>query len=290
MNIGFIGLGNMGLPMAVNLSKQNHKVVGFDIVKKTDKILEIASSLSNTVENKNVVITMLPDGVSLLKVYKDIVNFLSPDTVLVDCSTVDVGSAKEAALLAKKRGFSALDAPVSGGIGGAQNGTLTFMVGGNEGAFEIAKPLFEIMGQKAVLCGDSGAGQSVKICNNMILGISMIGVCEAFSMAEKLGLDNSKMFDVVSNSSGSCWSINTYCPVPNVGPKTPADNNYTPGFSTDLMLKDLGLANAASSQTKSFTPLGEKALNLYQKFYEEGGKGKDFSAIIEYIKASGSLL
>ena len=290
MNIGFIGLGNMGLPMAVNLSKQNHKVVGFDIVKKTDKILEIASSLSNTVENKNVVITMLPDGVSLLKVYKDIVNFLSPDTVLVDCSTVDVGSAKEAALLAKKRGFSALDAPVSGGIGGAQNGTLTFMVGGNEGAFEIARPLFEIMGQKDVLCGDSGAGQSVKICNNMILGISMIGVCEAFSMAEKLGLDKSKMFDVVSNSSGSCWSINTYCPVPNVGPKTPADNNYTPGFATDLMLKDLGLAHAASGQTKSFTPLGEKALNLYQKFYEEGGKGKDFSAIIEYIKANGSLL
>ena len=290
MNIGFIGLGNMGLPMAVNLSKQNHKVVGFDIVKKTDKTLEIASSLCNTVENKNVVITMLPDGVSLLKVYKEFVNFLSPDTVLVDCSTVDVASAKEAALLAKKRGFSALDAPVSGGIGGAQNGTLTFMVGGNESAFEIAKPLFEIMGQKAVLCGDSGAGQSVKICNNMILGISMIGVCEAFSMAEKLGLDKSKMFDVVSNSSGSCWSINTYCPVPNVGPKTPADNNYTPGFSTDLMLKDLGLANAASSQTKSFTPLGEKALNLYQKFYEEGGKGKDFSAIIEYIKANGSLL
>ena len=165
---------------------------------------------------------------------------------------------------------------------------LTFMVGGDSIAFDCVLPLFDIMGQKAILCGNNGAGQSMKICNNMILGISMIGVCEAFSLADKLGIDHSKMFEVVSAASGSCWSMNTYCPVPNVGPKTPADNDYKPGFSTDLMLKDLSLAKDAAENTESFTPLGRSAYRLYKEYFENGGKGQDFSAIIKFINMKSS--
>ena len=286
MKIGFIGLGNMGMPMARNLIAEGHEVTGFDQIQKSDPLVQISKLLSETVSGKEVVITMLPDGSSLLEVYSSILNELQPEAILIDCSTVDVISAKKAAGMAKEKGLKALDAPVSGGIAGAENGTLTFMVGGDIAAFQRVTPLFNVMGQKAVLCGESGAGQSVKICNNMILGVSMIAVCEAFVMADNLGLDRSKMFDVVSTASGSCWAINTYCPVPNVGPNTPADNNYIPGFSADLMLKDLGLAKTAAEETNSFTPLGKEAYALYENFYSKGGKGKDFSAILNFIKDS----
>ena len=286
MKIGFIGLGNMGMPMARNLIAEGHEVTGFDLIQKSDPLVQISKLLSETVSGKEVIITMLPDGSSLLEVYSSILNELQSEAILIDCSTVDVISAKKAAGMANEKGLKALDAPVSGGIGGAENGTLTFMVGGDIAAFERVTPLFNIMGQKAVLCGESGAGQSVKICNNMILGVSMIAVCEAFVMADNLGLDRSKMFDVVSTASGSCWAINTYCPVPNVGPNTPADNNYIPGFSADLMLKDLGLAKTAAEETNSFTPLGKEAYELYKNFYSKGGKGKDFSAILNFIKNS----
>jgi len=286
MKIGFIGLGNMGMPMARNLIAEGHEVTGFDLIQKSDPLVQISKLLSETVSGKEVIITMLPDGSSLLEVYSSILNELQSEAILIDCSTVDVISAKKAAGMANEKGLKALDAPVSGGIGGAENGTLTFMVGGDIAAFERVTPLFNIMGQKAVLCGESGAGQSVKICNNMILGVSMIAVCEAFVMADNLGLDRSKMFDVVSTASGSCWAINTYCPVPNVGPNTPADNNYIPGFSADLMLKDLGLAKTAAEETNSFTPLGKKAYALYENFFSKGGKGKDFSAILNFIKDS----
>ena len=286
MKIGFIGLGNMGMPMARNLIAEGHEVTGFDLIQKSDPLVQISKLLSETVSGKEVIITMLPDGSSLLEVYSSILNELQSEAILIDCSTVDVISAKKAAGMAKEKGLKALDAPVSGGIGGAENGTLTFMVGGDIAAFERVTPLFNIMGQKAVLCGESGAGQSVKICNNMILGVSMIAVCEAFVMADNLGLDRSKMFDVVSTASGSCWAINTYCPVPNVGPNTPADNDYIPGFSADLMLKDLGLAKTAAEETNSFTPLGKEAYALYENFFSKGGKGKDFSAILNFIKDS----
>ena len=286
MKIGFIGLGNMGMPMARNLIAEGHEVTGFDLIQKSDPLVQISKLLSETVSGKEVVITMLPDGSSLLEVYSSILNELQSEAILIDCSTVDVISAKKAAGMANEKGLKALDAPVSGGIGGAENGTLTFMVGGDIAAFERVTPLFNIMGQKAVLCGESGAGQSVKICNNMILGVSMIAVCEAFVMADNLGLDRSKMFDVVSTASGSCWAINTYCPVPNVGPNTPADNDYIPGFSADLMLKDLGLAKTAAEETNSFTPLGKEAYALYENFFRKGGKGKDFSAILNFIKDS----
>jgi 3-hydroxyisobutyrate dehydrogenase len=276
----------MGMPMARNLSAEGHEVTGFDLIQKSDPLVQISKLLSETVSGKEVIITMLPDGSSLLEVYSSILNKLQSEAILIDCSTVDVISAKKAAGMANEKGLKALDAPVSGGIGGAENGTLTFMVGGDIAAFERVTPLFNIMGQKAVLCGESGAGQSVKICNNMILGVSMIAVCEAFVMADNLGLDRSKMFDVVSTASGSCWAINTYCPVPNVGPNTPADNNYIPGFSADLMLKDLGLAKTAAEETNSFTPLGKEAYALYENFFSKGGKGKDFSAILNFIKDS----
>ena len=286
MKIGFIGLGNMGMPMARNLIAEGHEVTGFDLIQKSDPLVQISKSLSETVSGKEVIITMLPDGSSLLEVYSSILTELQSEAILIDCSTVDIISAKKAAGMANEKELKALDAPVSGGIGGAENGTLTFMVGGDIAAFERVTPLFNIMGQKAVLCGESGAGQSVKICNNMILGVSMIAVCEAFVMADNLGLDRSKMFDVVSTASGSCWAINTYCPVPNVGPITPADNNYIPGFSADLMLKDLGLAKTAAEETNSFTPLGKEAYALYENFFSKGGKGKDFSAILNFIKDS----
>ena len=286
MKIGFIGLGNMGMPMARNLIAEGHEVTGFDLIQKSDPLVQISKLLSETVSGKEVIITMLPDGSSLLEVSSSILSELQSEAILIDCSTVDVISAKKAAGMANEKGLKALDAPVSGGIGGAENGTLTFMVGGDITAFERVTPLFNIMGQKAVLCGESGAGQSVKICNNMILGVSMIAVCEAFVMADNLGLDRSKMFDVVSTASGSCWAINTYCPVPNVGPNTPADNNYIPGFSADLMLKDLGLAKTAAEETNSFTPLGKEAYALYENFFSKGGKGKDFSAILNFIKDS----
>lgn len=283
MRIGFIGLGNMGAPMARNLVAAGHTLSGFDVADVTVDGVAKASSVADAAKDSDAVITMLPNGAILLDVYKELTAAVAPGTVLIDCSTVDVQSARDAHEMAAKTGALSLDAPVSGGVGGAAAGTLTFMVGGSADAFERAKPLFDVMGAKAVHCGDGGAGQSAKICNNMLLGISMIGACEAFGLAEKLGLDAGKLFDVVSTSSGFCWSVNTYCPVPGVGPQSPADNGYKPGFAAELMLKDLGLSQTAAEAVGANTPLGRAATDLYGAFVENGGRGRDFSAMLPYL-------
>ena len=280
MKIGFFGLGNMGGPMAANLAKAGHAVTGYDVAgTKAEGVAQAASAREAAVD-QDVVITMLPNGRILRDVYAEIVGYGAKDALYIDCSTVDVESALHAHGKAREAGLLSLDAPVSGGIAGAAAGTLTFMVGGDDAAYERGLPLFEIMGQKAVHCGAAGTGQSAKICNNMILGISMIGVCEAFALADRLGLDRQKMFDVVSTSSGYCWSLNAYCPAPGVGPKSPADNDYKPGFAAELMLKDLLLSQAAADSVDAATPLGAAATAFYQTFVDHGGRGRDFSAVL----------
>ena len=281
MNIGFIGLGNMGAPMAQNLAKDGHRVTGFDTAPMTLDTITIADTLEDAVSEADVVITMLPNGAILRNVAAQIIPVMKTGATLLDCSTVDVDSARDVANMAQERGLHALDAPVSGGIGGASAGTLTFMVGGSAEAYDVAKPLFDCMGQKSVHCGDAGNGQAAKICNNMILGVTMIATCEAFALADKLGLDRQAMFDVVSTSSGYSWSMNAYCPAPGVGPTSPADNDYTPGFSADLMLKDLRLSQEAAHSSNADTPMGQAATELYTQFVEtEDGAGKDFSAML----------
>ncbi|OWJ78661.1 3-hydroxyisobutyrate dehydrogenase [Haematobacter missouriensis] len=281
MKIGFIGLGNMGGPMARNLATAGHTVTGFDLVAPAPAGVSMAASAQEAARGADVVITMLPNGKILRAVAAEIVPAMQQGAVFLDCSTVDVESARTVADEAGRAGLLAVDAPVSGGIGGADAGTLTFMAGGGQAAFDKVKPLFDIMGQKAVLCGGSGAGQAAKICNNMILGVTMIATCEAFALADKLGLDREKMFDVVSTSSGYSWSMNVYCPAPGVGPKSPADNDYKPGFASDLMLKDLRLSQQAAETADADTPMGELAARLYATFVdEEDGSGKDFSAML----------
>ncbi len=281
MKIGFIGLGNMGGPMAANLAAAGHDVTGFDPIAPYPEGIETAQSGKDAARGRDVVITMLPDGAILRAVAAEIVPVMARCTVFLDCSTVDVSSARDVAEQAAKAGLLPLDAPVSGGVGGASGGTLTFMVGGEKAAFDIAKPLFDIMGQKAVHCGASGNGQAAKICNNMILGVTMIATCEAFALADKLGLDRQAMYDVVSTSSGQSWSMTTYCPAPGIGPESPADRAYAPGFAAELMLKDLRLAQEAAEETDADTPLGLAARDLYARFVdEEDGKGMDFSAML----------
>ena len=288
MKIGFIGLGNMGAPMAHNLAKAGHDVTGFDVVAPLPDGVTQASSAAEAVKGAEVVVTMLPDGVILRRVADEVIPGMQPGAILLDCSTVDVESARAVADQAQSAGLGALDAPVSGGIGGAEAGTLTFMVGGGDAAFETAKPLFDIMGQKAVHCGPSGNGQAAKICNNMILGITMIGTCEAFALADKLGLDRQAMFDVVSTSSGYSWTMNAYCPAPGIGPQSPADNDYKPGFAAELMLKDLRLSQQAAEAADADTPMGERAAELYAQFVEdEDGKGRDFSAMLPRFEKRG---
>ena len=288
MKIGFIGMGNMGAPMAANLASAGHDVTGFDTAGVRIDSVEAASSAAGAATAATVVITMLPDGAALRAVAEQIIPAMRAGAVLLDCSTVDVDSARAVAAAARAAGLSALDAPVSGGVGGATNGTLTFMVGGDAAGFEIASPLFEVMGQKAVHCGPAGNGQAAKICNNMILGATMIVTCEAFALADKLGLDRQAMFDVVSTSSGQSWSMNTYCPAPGVGPQSPADNGYQPGFAAELMLKDLRLALAAARSADADTTLGQAAEALYARFVEdEDGRGKDFSAMLPRLERRG---
>ncbi len=287
MKIGFIGLGNMGAPMAANLSKAGCQVVGFDTAARPDG-MTMAASAAIAARGADVVITMLPNGAILRAVAEQVIPAMTAGAVLCDCSTVDVGTARTVADLAAVAGLAALDAPVSGGVGGAAAGSLTFMVGGPDEAFATVRPLFDIMGQKAVHCGNSGAGQAAKICNNMILGVTMIATCEAFALADKLGLDRARMFDVVSTSSGYSWSMNAYCPAPGVGPKSPADNDYTPGFAAELMLKDLGLSQQAAEAVDADTPMGQLAAELYRRFVEdEGGRGRDFSAMLPRFQARG---
>jgi len=281
MQIGFIGLGNMGAPMAHNLAKAGHTVFGFDTQNLTVEMVEIVQSPRDCAEKAEILITMLPNGKILKSVADKTIQYMKEGSIFLDCSTVDVASAKSVAEIAKNHLVVPLDAPVSGGIGGAKEGTLTFMVGGPNEGFKKVKQLFDIMGQKAVHCGESGNGQSAKICNNMILGATMIATCEAFALADKLGLDRKAMFDVVSTSSGYSWSINAYCPAPGIGPKTPSDNDYIPGFSSDLMLKDLTLSQIAAEDVDADTPMGYLAMTLYKTFVEqEDGAGKDFSAML----------
>ncbi|MEE3098966.1 MAG: 3-hydroxyisobutyrate dehydrogenase [Pseudomonadota bacterium] len=280
MKIGFIGLGNMGAPMAANLAKAGHEVTGFDVAGVIAEGCASAASAAEAAAGRDAVITMLPNGEILTRVAAEIVPAMKAGAVFVDCSTVDVESARGAHEAAAAAGLLSVAAPVSGGVGGAAAGTLTFMAGGSDESFAAAAPLFEIMGAKAVHCGAAGAGQAAKICNNMVLGISMIGVCEAFNLADKLGLDRQAMFDVVSTSSGQCWSINTYCPAPGVGPTSPADNGYKPGFAAELMLKDLRLSQQAADAVGAPTPMGAKAMELYDAFVGEDGKGMDFSAML----------
>lgn len=287
-NIGFIGLGNMGAPMAANLAKAGHNVRGFDVAGTTAEGVAVADDIASAVTGADVVITMLPNGAILRDVAAQAIGHMRTGAVFIDCSTVDVESARNAAEAAEKAGLMWVDAPVSGGIGGAAGGTLTFMAGGSEAAFAAASPLFDIMGQKTVHCGDAGAGQAAKICNNMILGATMIATCEAFALADKLGLDRQKMFDVVSTSSGYSWSMNAYCPAPGVGPTSPSDNDYQPGFAAELMLKDLGLSQQAATLVDADTPMGALAQKLYAQFVEnEGGLGKDFSAMLPRFETRG---
>ncbi len=283
MEIGFIGLGNMGMPMAKNLAAANLRITGFDSESVRKENFNIVNSIESACSNKDIIITMLPNGKIVKKVYKKIISIIRPETITIDCSTVDIITSKWINSMSLKHNVYALDAPVSGGVIGAENGTLTFMVGGESSKFEKAKKVFDIMGSRAIFCGDPGSGQATKICNNLIVGISMIGVCEAFALAEKLDLNKQKVFDVISTSSGQCWSINSYCPIAGVGPKTPADNKYKPGFSSELMLKDLKLARSSAKENQVKIPLTNAAHNLYQAFVNSDGKGKDFSAILNFL-------
>jgi len=281
VKIGFIGLGNMGAPMARNLAAAGHEVTGFDLAAPAPSGVRAAASAAEAAQGAEVVITMLPNGEILRAVSKDIIPAMQAGAAFVDCSTVDVESARAVAAEAMAARLLPVDAPVSGGVGGAEAGTLTFMAGGSEEAFAKAEPLFGIMGAKAVHCGPPGNGQAAKICNNMILGATMLVTCEAFALADKLGLDRQAMFDVVSTSSGQSWSMTTYCPAPGIGPKSPADNGYKPGFAADLMLKDLRLSQMAAQAADADTPMGARATDLYAAFVEEeDGRGKDFSAML----------
>ena len=289
--IAFIGLGNMGGPMAANLVKAGHQVIGFDLLPAhLEEVkangLQIAASAAEAVSDADAVITMLPAGKHVLSVYEDIAPKARKDSVFIDCSTIDVDSARKAHESAARYGHLSIDAPVSGGTGGAAAGTLTFMAGGSDDAFGKAEPILKPMAGKIVHCGGDGAGQAAKICNNMILGISMIGVSEAFVLAEKLGLSHQALFDVASTSSGQCWSLTTYCPVPGPVPNSPANRDYKPGFAAALMLKDLKLSQEAAKSAGAATPLGAHAEELYSRFDSDGHGGEDFSGIINFLRAT----
>ena len=288
--IAFIGLGNMGGGMAANLAKAGHDVRAFDLSAdaldraKAAGCLPMAS-VAEAADGAEAVVTMLPAGTHVEAVYGDLfAASLSPAAILIDCSTIDVATAKRVAEAARAKGITAVDAPVSGGIGAANAGTLTFMVGGSDDAFARAQPILSSMGKAVIHAGANGTGQAAKIANNMLLGATMVATCEAFLLAEKLGLDPQTFFDISSVSSGQSWSMTSYCPVPGVGPDTPADHNYQGGFATALMLKDLKLAAAAASDTGADTPMGAKAAELYQRFAEAGHGGLDFSAIITALR------
>ncbi len=287
--ITVIGLGNMGLPMAGNLVKGQHNVTGFDIVAANvtnsgERGVKAAKSAAEAVADAEVVVTMLPAGKHVLDVYSTVLSAAKKGTLFIDSSTIDVASARIAHDMAKKAGMTSLDAPVSGGVGGAEAATLTFMVGGAKDAFDKAKPVLEKMGRKVVHCGDDGAGQVAKVCNNMILGITMIGLSEGILLAEKLGLSMQALFDVVSTSSGGCWALTNYAPVPGLVPTSPANNGFKAGFANNLMLKDMKLSQEASAAAGVSTPLGAAATQLYALHNAYGEGGKDFSAIIELLR------
>jgi 3-hydroxyisobutyrate dehydrogenase len=288
-NIAFIGLGNMGGPMAANLVKAGDKVTGFDLVEASRSQAKaggaaIADSAAAAMKGADVVITMLPAGKHVVSVWTEILPAVAKGALMIDCSTIDVESAKQAHAMAAKQGVASVDAPVSGGTGGAKGATLTFMCGGDDKAIAAARPVLEKMGKKIVHCGGAGAGQAAKICNNMMLAISMIGVSEAFSLAEKLGLSHQALFDVASTSSGQCWALTSYCPVPGPVPTSPANNDYKPGFAAALMVKDLTLAQDAAKASGTATPLGKHAQEIYRAFDAAGNGGVDFSGIIQHVR------
>ncbi|MDA9171533.1 3-hydroxyisobutyrate dehydrogenase [Alphaproteobacteria bacterium] len=283
--IGFVGLGNMGAKMVINLLKAKYEVFGYDVnTKSIDKLLphglKSVSTLNKIPRDIDVLITMLPNGKIVEEVYDSIGNDFKPNMLFADCSTINVSKSIQLHEKCKKRNILSLDAPVSGGVVGAEKGTLTFMVGGTAEAYNVMLPLFKVMGNKSVLCGLASSGQAAKACNNMLLAITMIGVGEAFNLGSKLGLDTQNLFEILSTSSGSCWAINTYCPIQNVGPNSPADNNFQPGFSANLMLKDLTIAVDAIKSTRSLASFGEKAQERFQSMIDRGKGDLDFSAII----------
>lgn len=293
--IAFLGLGHMGGPMAANLIKAGHKVVGFDPVPAAVEAAKehgvpMAASPVEAVAGANVVLTMLPSGKHVLDAYRGVdgtpglLGVAAPDTLFLDCSTINVDEAREAAAIALEAGHRSVDAPVSGGVVGAEAGTLTFMVGALPEDFETVKPILELMGKRIVHCGDHGAGQAAKVCNNMILGVSMIAVSEAFVLGEKLGLTHQALFDVASNASGQCWALTTNCPVPGPVPASPANRDYQPGFAGALMAKDLRLAVNALESTGVDGKMGHLASQIYDAFAAEGGAGRDFSGIITDIR------
>lgn len=290
MRIGFIGLGNMGLPMARNLLKAGHEVTGFDL--GTEQLASFVEAGGRKAEraadaaSNEVVVTMLPAGKHVREVYTGdggLIAAAEQGTLLIDSSTIDVESARDVAEAAAEAGHLMVDAPVSGGVGGAEAGTLTFMVGGPKEAFDRAKPILEVMGAKVIHAGGPGNGEAAKICNNMLLAISMIGVSEAFALARRLGLDDQNFFDIAATSSGQCWSLTSYCPVPGPVPSSPANRDYKPGFATGMMLKDLGLAKEASEKTGAQTPLGARARELYAELEAGGHGGLDFSGIFKSL-------
>ena len=286
MQIAFIGLGNMGGGMAANLVKAGHTVHAFDLAEAA---LERArengcatfATVREAVQGADAVVSMLPNGAIVKSVYtSDVLGHAPVSALLLDCSTIDVATARDVVSAAKAQGYAMVDAPVSGGIAAANGGTLTFMVGGDDAGFAAAQPILSAMGKTVIHAGASGAGQAAKICNNMLLGASMVATCEAFKLAERLGLDLQTFYDISSKASGQCWSMTSYCPVPGVGPVTPADNGYQGGFATALMLKDLTLAMAAAQDAGAPVPMGHRAAELYQAFADAGNGTLDFSAII----------
>ncbi len=291
--IGFVGLGKMGSPMAANLIRAGHDVRGFDVVPHAlaaakQAGITIASSAGDAASGVEVVITMLPEGCHVLEVYRtNLVGNAGPGTLFIDCSTIDLKSARDAHAIAQAAGMASLDAPVSGGVVGATNATLTFMVGGEDAAARRAEPILSAMGKKIVHCGPAGTGQTAKACNNMILGASMIAVCEAFVLSERLGISAQALFDVVSTSSGQCWAVTTYCPVPGPVPSSPANHGYKPGFAASLMLKDLKLAREAAEMVGAQTTLGRHAADIYTGYEAAGFGASDFSGIINHIRAQG---
>jgi 3-hydroxyisobutyrate dehydrogenase len=289
MKIAFIGLGNMGGGMAANLVKAGHEVRAFDLSDEAagrarENGAQVFGSVPEAVEGAEAVVTMLPNGAIVKQVYTaDVIGHAPASALLLDCSTIDVASAREVASDAAKAGYEMVDAPVSGGIAAANAGTLTFMVGGSGAGFARAQPILAQMGKAVIHAGAAGSGQAAKICNNMILGATMIATCEAFQLADKLGLDARVFFDIASKASGQTWSMTSYCPVPGVGPTTPADNGYQGGFATALMLKDLKLAMAAAKDAGANVPMGQRAEELYEAFAAAGNGGLDFSAIIKTL-------
>jgi 3-hydroxyisobutyrate dehydrogenase len=291
MKVAFVGLGNMGGGMAANLVKAGHDVNAFDLspealTRSRDNGCAVFTSVREAVVGVDAVVSMLPNGKIVASVFEnDILGHAPTGTILLDCSTIDVGTARSVTAAAVAAGYDMVDAPVSGGIAAANGGTLTFMVGGTDTAFARAEPILAAMGKAVIHAGASGAGQAAKICNNMLLGASMIATCETFAMAEKLGLDLQTFYDISSKASGQNWSMTSYCPVPGVGPTSPADNDYQGGFATALMLKDLKLAMEAAQSVNADVPMGERAAELYAQFADSGNEGFDFSAIIQSLKA-----